>query len=382
MRSSFLTAFAILVSFAAATAHADVRIKDITDVEGAHRNKLYGLGLVVGLGGTGGRSLATQQMAIDMLRKMDVTTKIARQGLLDNVFFSTNISAVMVTAELSPYSRVGSRIDVTVSVLDDAQSLQGGTLLLTPLKGADNEVYAIAQGPVSIGGYNLLAQAPQGALFNHRTVGNISNGGIVEKEALAELNQGPRLRLLLNEPDFDTAKQVAMVINQKFSGQARTIDPATIEILLSEMQQENIVEFISDCGNLEIDPDVVARVIINERTGTIIVGHQVRISTIAISHGNLVIRPEPETPEISPLGPAASALLGIDQDPPLDPNAAQAALNQQLAPGERVNVVEETMTVADLARALNALGTAPRDLVAIFQALKQSGALHAQLKMM
>ena len=382
MRTMCLIAIALVVSFAPATADGAVRVKDITDIEGAHHNKLYGLGLVVGLNGTGGRSLATQQMAIDMLRKMDVTTTIARQQLLDNVFFSTNISAVMVTAELSPYSRVGSRLDVTVSVLDDAQSLQGGTLLLTPLKGADNDVYAIAQGPVSIGGYNLLAQAPQGALFNHRTVGLIAGGGIVEKEALAELNQGPRMRLLLNDPDFDTAKQVAMAINDKFTGQARTIDPATIEIRLSEMQQKNIVEFISECGNLEVSPDVAARVIINERTGTIIVGHQVRISTVAISHGNLVIRPEPETPEISPLGPAASALLGIDQDPPINPNAAQAALGQAQPRGKSVNVVEETMTVADLARALNALGTAPRDLIAIFQALKQSGALHAQLKMM
>lgn len=381
MRTCVLLFVAILASLSWSTAHAAVRIKDITAVEGAHRNKLYGLGLVVGLDGTGGRSLATQQMAIDMLRKMDVTTKIARQGLLDNVFFSTNISAVMVTAELSPYSRVGSKMDVMVSVLDDAQSLQGGTLLMTPLKGADNEVYSVAQGPVSIGGYFLTSQAPQGGLFNHKTVGTIAGGGIVEKEALGELHQGSRLRLLLDEPDFDTSRQIATVINKQFSGQARTLDPGTVEIHMTESQQESVVDFVSECGNLEVSPDTRARIIINERTGTVIVGHQVRISSVAISHGNLVIRPVEKPPEISPLGPAASALLGIDQDPPFDPNLNPAAVDA-LAPGERVNVVEETMTVADLARALNALGTAPRDLIAIFQALKRSGALHAELQTM
>lgn len=370
----------------ATPSQAAVRIKDVTRVEGARGNQLVGLGLVVGLNRTGGRSLATQQMAIDMLRRMDVTTKIAREGLLDNVFQSTNISMVTVTAELPPFARAGAKFDVNVSVLDDAQSLRGGTLLLTPLKGADGEVYAVAQGPLSLGGVNLESQVPQSALLNHATNGRIANGAIVEKEALGTMSKDGKLRLLLEEPDYDTANEIATAINAKFVGAAKTIDMGTIEVSMSREQNRNVVAFIGDCGNLIIKPDTSAKVIINERTGTVIVGQSVRIATVAISHGNLAIRPiDPRSRTQPPLGPAASALLGIQNDNP--PTAGNQAPQQQPAGtvlGTRVNVVEdnESITVSDFARALNALGTSPKELISIFQALKRAGALHAELVIM
>lgn len=376
---------AVITLCAAGSAQAAVRIKDITKVEGARSNQLVGVGLVVGLNRTGGRSLATQQMAIDMLRRMDVTTKIAREGLLDNVFQSTNISMVMVTAELPPFARPGSKMDVSVSVLDDAQSLRGGTLLLTTLKGADGEVYAIAQGPLSLGGVNLESQVPQSALINHATNGRIANGAIVEKEALGTMSKDGRLRFLLEDPDFDTANEIALVINNKFIGAAKTLDMGTIEVRMNAEQNKNVVAFIGECGNLIIKPDTSAKVIINERTGTVIVGQTVKIATVAISHGNLIIRPvDPRMRAQPPLGPAASALLGVTNDPA--PAAAGNQPPQANAPttGNRVNVVEEdeSITVSDFARALNALGTSPKELISIFQALKRAGALHAELVIM
>lgn len=385
MRVVFSLLMLAVTLITASPAQAAVRIKDVTHVEGARGNQLVGLGLVVGLNRTGGRSLATQQMAIDMLRRQDVITKIAREGLLDNVFQSTNISMVSVTAELPPFARSGSKIDVSVSVLDDAQSLRGGTLLMTALKGADGEVYAVAQGAVSLGGVNLESQVPQSALINHATNGRIAGGAIVEKEALGTMSKDRKLRFLLDEPDFDTANEIATAINAKFTSAAKTLDMGTVEVAMNTEQNKNVVKFIGECGNLIIKPDTSAKVIINERTGTVIVGQNVRIATVGISHGNLVIRPvDPRTRSQSPLGPAASALLGVQNDV-----AAGAANQPPPAPGaaivgSRVNVVEdnESITVSDFARALNALGTSPKELISIFQALKRAGALHAELVIM
>lgn len=368
-----------------AQAESGVRIKDITHIEGVRENQLFGVGLVVGLNRTGGRSLSTQQMAIDMLRRMDVTTAIARQGLLDNVFLSTNISMVMVTAELPAFARAGTKLDVSVSALDDAASLKGGQLLLTQLKGADNEVYAVAQGSVSIGGVNLEAQIPQSALLHHPTSGRVVGGAIVEKEALGKLHTNHKVRLLLQEPDFDTAREIMNAINKPYPLKAKALDSATVEVEVPRELKNHIPQFISEVGLLEVHPDRTAKIIINERTGTVIVGQTVRIATIAISHGNLVIRPEePSARRARTLGPAASAVLGLPPD-----NAAGQAQQQQAAPGAfppgtRVNVVDEheSITVSEFARALNVLGTSPKDLIAIFQALKRAGALHAELVIM
>ncbi len=359
----------ILVITAAPSLGQGIRVKDITYVAGARENQLYGMGLVVGLNRTGARSLATQQIAIDMLRKLDVTSKIARQTLEDNVFISSSISSVMVTADLPSFARKGTRMDVTVSVLDDAISLQGGTLLLTPLKGADGEVYAVAQGTVSIGGMQGFFAAP-GQSQNHPTSGRIPSGAIVEREELGKIHDNGFVRLLLHDPDFATARKIADAINSNFNAGAVMIDPATIQIQVPRQSQVNPVRFIGELGLLEVTPDAAARVIINERTGTVVVGNRVKISTVAIAHGNLVI--EPAKP--APATPAAGGLPFAALATPLTPGEAPE--------GDKLNRVGRTVTVAELTRALNALGVTPKDLIAIFQALRESGALHAELVVM
>jgi len=359
----------ILVITAAPSLGQGIRVKDITYVAGARENQLYGMGLVVGLNRTGARSLATQQIAIDMLRKLDVTSKIARQTLEDNVFISSSISSVMVTADLPSFARKGTRMDVTVSVLDDAISLQGGTLLLTPLKGADGKVYAVAQGTVSIGGMQGFFAAP-GQSQNHPTSGRIPSGAIVEREELGKIHDNGFVRLLLHDPDFATARKIADAINSNFNAGAVMIDPATIQIQVPRQSQVNPVRFIGELGLLEVTPDAAARVIINERTGTVVVGNRVKISTVAIAHGNLVI--EPAKP--APATPAAGGLPFAALATPLTPGEAPE--------GDKLNRVGRTVTVAELTRALNALGVTPKDLIAIFQALRESGALHAELVVM
>jgi len=359
----------ILVVVAAPSLGQGIRVKDIISVAGARDNQLYGMGLVVGLNRTGARSLATQQIAIDMLRKLDVTTKIARQTLEDNVFISSSISSVMVTANLPPFARKGTRLDVTVSVLDDAINLQGGTLLLTPLKGADGEVYAVAQGAVSIGGMQGFFPAP-GQTQNHPTSGRIPSGAIVERQELGKILDNGFVRLLLHQPDYSTARKIADAINKSFDADANTIDPATIEVQVPLKSRANPIGFVSELGLLEINPDSPARVVINERTGTVVVGNHVRISTVAIAHGNLVI--EPATP-----APAATAVPGF----PI-PGLVTPLAPGELPEGDKLNAVGRTVTVAELSRALNALGVTPRDLIAIFQALRESGALHAELAVM
>lgn len=386
----FLVVLVALVAWAS-TCRADVRIKDITQVEGARSNPLYGLGLVVGLNNTGARALSTQQMAIDMLRKMDVTTKIARQSLLDNVFKSNNIAAVMVTTELPEFGRKGSRLDVVVSVLDDATSLEGGTLLLTPLKGADGEVHAVAQGQVSIGGFRVRNGGGGGQL-NHPTVGKLQGGAIIEREALGEINQNGVIRLLLREPDYSTASIITKAINAKFAVSAKTVDAGTIQVRVPAQHTSSVPEFVGEIGLLAATPDAPARVVINERTGTIIVGHQVRVSAVAIAHGNLVIKPTTAVVPPSVLGDLSvnglppGPLMPLPGPPPLlsppapsdDPTEAPR-LNGRPPTSDSNGT---TYTVAELARILNALGASPRDLIAIFQALKQSGALHAELIVM
>ena len=374
-----------------APCHAEVRIKDITEVEGARSNQLKGLGLVVGLNGTGARTLATQQMAIDMLRKMDVTTKIARQSLLDNVFKSTSVAAVMVTTEIPPFARKGSRLDVVVSVIDDSISLEGGTLLLTPLEGADREVYAVAQGQVSIGGFNVRTTGA-GIQKNHPTVGRVQRGAIVEREALGQIDQGGVVRFLLRNSDYSTAKSIVQVINQKYPASAKAIDEGTIQVRIPLTFARDLPSFVNEIGQLKVMPDAPARVVINERTGTVIVGHQVRISAVAFTHGNLFIKPNvaiapPPDPEgLTPL-PGAPPPRRDGSGDEID-EILEALKPRELsrAPQSVVPLtlsdVDQTYTVAELARVLNALGVSPRDLIAIFQALEESGLLHAELVFM
>ena len=369
-----------------ATCRAEVRIKDITDVDGARSNYLYGQGLVVGLAGTGARSLATQQLVIDMLRKMDLTTQLARQTLQDNVFKSTNIAHVMVTAELPPFARKGSTLDVTVSVLDDSLSLEGGTLILTPLIGVDRQVYAVAQGQLSIGGFRVRQNTPGGQL-NHPTVARGLKAAIVEREELGQIDRGGCVRLNLRAPDHSTARSIMLAINKQYPATAKTIDGGTVQVRVPTQWRLDVSDFVGELGQLTVMPDTPARIVFNERTGTVIVGGQVKISPVAIAHGNLVIKPnttlvpatppppKPDEPPAAPPeesnDPVEDVLKSLRPRPLPTPDPIPTPLI--------LHNVDQTYTVADLARVLNALGVSPRDLIAIFQTLKESGALHADL---
>lgn len=359
---------AVVALLLAGPAAAQVRIKDITDIAGAQSNQLVGFGLVVGLDQTGSRSTFTQQVAVDLLQRQGVTTGIFSQLPAESVIRSTSIAAVMVTAEIGPFARKsGSKVDVTVSTLDDSRSLQGGTLILTPLRGVDGEVYATAQGPLSIGGFSVTAFA-SGVQKNHLNVGRIPNGGNVVKEAPGEVVHQGRSQLLLKEPDFNTARLIAKTVNDRFPGVAVPQDPGAVLLCIPPDLCRNATMFLAEVGLLDVRPDVPARVVINERTGTVVAGENVSISTTAVSHGNLYIGVASST-VISQPQPFAGGQTAVV------PQATISAAEER----RRLIVVPQSATVAEVARALNALGVTPRDLIAIFQALKQAGALHAEL---
>lgn len=365
LRSLIASAVLLLL---VAPASAQVRIKDITDVSGVRSNQLFGFGLVVGLDGTGSRSSFTQQVAVDMLQRMGTATQIFSQLPAESVVRSTSISAVMVTAEIGPFARKGSRLDVTVSAMDDARSLQGGTLLFTTLRGADGNVYALAQGPLSIGGFSVTPGGGQGIQKNHVNVGRIPGGGIIEREAPGDLVHNGRATLLLKEPDFNTSRLIAKRINERFPGVAMAADPGAVVLCPPADPCKSPTQFLAEVGLLEIHPDMPARVVINERTGTVVAGENVSIATTAVAHGNLYI--------------GIGLVPVVSQPPPFSGGSTVVVPQTQIATAEqraRLIVVPKSATVAEVARALNALGVTPRDLIAIFQSLKQAGALHAEL---
>lgn len=372
----------VLLAGASATSAA-VRIKDITTVEGARGNHLYGLGLVVGLNNTGARTSSTQQAAIDLLRRLEQSTTIARQSLTDNVFKSNNIAQVWVDAELSDTARKGSRIDVSVSVADDATSLVGGRLIFTPLQGVDREVYAVAQGQVSIGGFPT--RGANSGQQNHPTVGRVQNGAFVEREALGEINQNGIVRLLLRDADYSTSAKITQAINDKFPGAAKTVDRGVVQVRIPLPFQRRVTEFVGEVGQLSVTPDTTAKVIINERTGTVIVGHNVRVSGIGITHRNVVINPNLAAlprPTAGGSGTLPAPNPPTLLSPPKSLGDDSGLLPIPPEPDGKASVVspdEQTFTVAELARVLNALGVTPQDLIAIFESLNDSGALHAEL---
>lgn len=370
MTTRIALAAAMLATFAPLAA-AQVRIKDITDIDGARSNQLYGFGLVTGLDQTGSRSTFTQDVAVQMLQKMGTTTSIFSQTPADSVLRSTSISAVMVTAEIGPFVRKGGKIDVVVSALDDARSLQGGTLIMTPLRGADGEVYAVAQGPLSIGGFAASGQAAS-VQKNHLNTGRIPNGAMVEREALGIVMQRGKSRLLLKEPDFNTARLIAKSINARQPGAAMALDAGSVAVCLPPTRLENPAGFLGEIGLYEVTPDGPARVVINERTGTVVAGENVTISATAVAHGSLVILAA-ETPEVSQ--PNAPFIGNAAGNTVVVPRTQLDVAEQR----PKLNVVPRATSVADVARALNALGVTPRDLISIFQALKQAGALHAEI---
>ena len=342
-----------------------VRIKDIAEIKGVRSNQLVGYGLVVGLNGTGDSddSTFTLQSMASMLEKMGVTVK-AGDIEVDNV------AAVMVTANLPPFARTGSQIDVLVSSIGDAENLQGGTLLFTPLKGADGQVYAIAQGAVSTGGFQVRGSSA-GVQKNFPTVGRVVGGAFVEKEIESNFNQKNELTLTLHRPDFTTASRMAQAINVSLYDQiAVTRDAGTIQVKVPEKYIGNTVQLVTMIESIGVTPDNVSKIVINERTGTVVMGESVRIATVAIAHGNLSIQIKENSDVSQPMPFARRGRTVVTND-------TEVMVEEGRKP---LFLVESGVSIGDVVKALNALGVTPRDLIAIFQALKAAGALQAELE--
>ena len=352
------------------------RIKDIVDIQGVRGNPLTGIGLVVGLANTGDKSLPSQQMLANIL-------KDSGQVLSPSDFTGGNVALVAVTADLGPFARVGSQITVTVSSMGDAKSLQGGILLPTLLKGLDSEgllngqVYAVAQGAVSLAGWTAGGDKAS-ITKNHQEVGQIPNGAIVEREEIATfveyLADDRFITLNLRNVDFSTAEQIGKTINQAYPDSAAVVDAGTIRVKIpNEINQKDIAGFIDAITKHEVEVDVPAIVVINERTGTIVVGENVAISSVAISQGSLTVKIR-ERDEVSQ--PTTMLTEGA---------TTEVTKATDISVGEEPGVlipVPRTVTVADLANTLNAIGATPTDLIAIFHALKKAGALQAKLEIM
>ena len=351
-----------------ALAEAQVRIKDIADVEGVRDNQLVGYGLVVGLNGTGDRldsAVFTRQSLIGMLERLGVNTRDQEAKLQ-----TKNVAAVMVTASLPAFARSGSRIDVSVSALGDAKDLTGGTLLVTPLLGADGEVYAVAQGTLATGAISAKGQGAS-VTRNIPTAAKIANGATVEREVPFAFGQSrpgvpPGLRLGLRNPDLTTARRMADVINASVGGGARATDPRTVTVNLSGRDPLDLLARIED---LRVTPDSPAVVVIDEASGTIVMGSNVRISTVAIAQGNLTIRVT-ETPEVSQPGPLANGQTVV---------TPRTNLQVDTQSDRRLGILQGGVTLRDLVGSLNSLGVGPRDMISILQSIKAAGALQADL---
>lgn len=341
-----------------------VRIKDIARVQGVRENQIYGLGLVVGLQGTGDSTgaRANIQMIANMLESFGITVSANELRL-------RNIAAVMVTADLPTSLRTGDRLDVTVSSIGDARSLQGGFLLQTPLEAANGEIFAVAQGAVSIGGF-IVRGGGASAQVNHATVGSVPGGAIVERELeTQDFAAGGSISMVLLEPDFTTASRLVQVINAVYEeGIARARDQATVEIEVPAGYLHNVVGFIAELEELPVQPDVNARVVINERTGTVVMGASVRIATVAVAHGNLRVQIQ-AAPVISQPLPLSEGISVIDRE---------ISIEVEDEPSQFA-VLGGTSNVQDLVDALNAVGASPRDIIAILQAVKAAGALFGEL---
>lgn len=364
-------AFAMAAVLAMAGLGRAERIKDIVDIQGIRGNPLTGVGLITGLSGTGDSGLLSRQMLTNILRR-DSGLVLSPEDLSGG-----NIAVVAVTAELGPFDREGMRIDVDVSVLGDCKTLQGGMLLPTPLKGLDGQVYAVAQGGISIGGWSVSGKQATMSK-NHQTVGRIPDGAIVEQAELARFIEqvaGQRfISLGLRNNDFSTALRISKVINDSYPDSAVVLDASVVKVTVpSAITQRNVISFLDEIVQKDVTVDTPAVVVINERTGTIVVGENVGISAVAIAQGSLVVNVK-ETAQVSqPMAPFSEAgstevvpetLVGVEE---------QAAY---LIPMERA------VTVSELAKTLNAIGASPRDLLAIFNSLKKAGALQAKLVIM
>jgi flagellar P-ring protein precursor FlgI len=368
-RRAVLAVLTALLAFgvpAAPAFAASARIKDIVDVEGVRDNMLIGYGLVVGLNGTGdslNNSPFTEQSLQGMLERMGVNTRGTNLR-------TKNVAAVMVTATLGAYAAQGTRIDVTVSAMGDAKSLLGGTLLVTPMLGADGEVYAVAQGPIAVSGFTAQGQGAS-VTRGVPTSGRISSGAIVEREIQFSLAELPVLRLSLRNPDFTTAQRVATAINIQLRGnRAQATDPASVLINVPDSRRGDVVGLVTEIEQLRITPDQVARVVVDEKSGVIVMGENVRISTVAIAQGNLTIRIT-ETPQVSQPGPFSQGQTAVV--PRTDIQVDEQSNN-------RLAVMNSGVTLQELVQSLNALGVGPRDMIAILQSIKAAGALQAEIE--
>jgi flagellar P-ring protein precursor FlgI len=358
------------LGFISADAARADRIKDISVVHGVRGNQLFGYGLVTGLMGTGDTNQArfTVQSLASMLGRMGVRIDPKRLQV-------RNVAAVLVTAELPPFVRSGARIDVVISSLGNCRSLKGGTLVLTPLKAVDGKIYAVAQGQLLLGGYSAGGSGGGSgggsSTKNHTTVARIPQGAFVEREVILKI-QGDSLQLDLVTPDFTTAARITSVVNKEMKANvAKAIDPGTIELSVPADSQGDLVSLIARIEHLEVIPDSRARVVINERTGTVVMGDRVRISTVAISHGNLHIEVQPQM-VVSQPEPFSSGQTVVSGE-------NQINVEEERGP---VRLVEKTATLGDVVKALNAMGATPRDLIEILQAIRAAGALSAKLEIL
>jgi flagellar P-ring protein precursor FlgI len=366
---SAIIALAVLLVGSTQEAHAtSARIKDLVDIEGVRENQLVGYGLVVGLNGTGdtlNNAPFTKQSLQAMLERLGVNTRGTNVR-------TANVAAVMATANLAAFTTQGSRMDVTVSALGDAKSLQGGTLLVTPLIGADGEIYAVAQGSVAIAGYQAEGDAAR-VVRGVPTVGRISNGAVVEREINFQLANLSRLKLALRNPDLTTSRRIALAIND-YLGQeiATTSDPSNVTITVPQNYQGNVVKLLTDVEQLMVEPDQPAKVVIDERSGVIVMGRDVRVSTVAVAQGNLTVTVT-EAPEVSQANPFAQGGATVAV-----PRTGIRVEESQ----SKLAVMRNGVTLQQLVDGLNALGLGPRDLIAILQAIKAAGALQAEIEVM
>lgn len=344
---------------------AGARVKDLVMIAGARDNQLVGYGLVVGLAGEGDKNpVYTLQTIANLLQRHGINVPATTLS-------SKNVAAVLVTADIPAFKKPGTRIDVTVATLGDAKTLQGGVLLQTPLLGADGKVYAVAQGPLSVGGFSAGPDGGGGATVqkNHTTTAQIIGGALVEKEIPATIVQENQLDLLLREADFTSAARLAAAINEKFPDSAQALDSTTVRVKVPDDIAGTPVDFIARLEAIDVTPDVPARIIINERTGTIVATSRIRISSCAVSHGNLTITIAStlEVSQPNPLSQTGQTVVTPRTDTKVQEDKAS------------VIPLPDLPTVEKVASALNAVGVTPRDIMAIFQAMKQAGALQAEL---
>lgn len=354
----------IILTLALSKESNAARVKDLVGFKGVRSNHLIGYGLVVGLKGSGDTT-STQFMM------KSLGEALARLGISGDSkkFKVKNVAAVMVTADLPPFARQGSQIDVIISSIGDAKSLQGGTLLMTPLKAANQNVYAVAQGPISIGGF-VIESNETAIQQNHPTVGRISSGALVEREVDLELASLRELNLSLNNPDFTTALRITNKINDVLNGNyASALDSGSVKVRIPRRYSNKKVQLISRIESLEVKPDAMAKVILNERTGTIVMGSDVRIAPVAVAHGNLTIQVTTEY-EISQPNPFSTGKTSMV---PKTSILADTGEEGSLA-------LVQGLSIGELVRALNELGVTPRDLIAIIQAIKSAGALQATIE--